>query len=208
VPFPGWVAAGVAAVRGGVQLAGGPVLDVRPYHPVALSDNLLQFAEFPLGRPDGPATHFPGCNLAMARDEFLSVGGFPPVRVSAGEDGAFARLVRERHPDGLRFVRAMAVRHEGRTGLRALLRHHRRFGYCRAVLGLSLSPAQRRLASLPLMTVPIAAKRVAYILGRGAAWDASLLARTLLLLPLVTAGALAWAIGFRHGLAASPRGAS
>ena len=117
VPEPGWLAAGQAAIEAGARLAGGPVLDALPFHPIAASDNLLQFAEFPRGRPAGPATHFPGCNLAIRRADFAALGGFPPVHLPAGEDGVFSRAVLAHHPDGLRFTSAMAVRHQGRTNL-------------------------------------------------------------------------------------------
>ena len=184
-------------------LVGGPVLDARPFHPISVSDNLLQFAEFPRGRPDGPATHFPGCNVAIRRMAFEALGGFPPTSLPAGEDGAFSALVRERHPETLRFVRAMAVRHDGRTRFGEFLRHHERFGYCRAALDLSLAPRHRRLAAWPLMTGPVAAKRLGFILGRGFAWDAGQLLKSLALIPLLAAGSVAWAAGFRRGLAAS-----
>jgi glycosyltransferase involved in cell wall biosynthesis len=203
VPEPGWLAAAHAALAGPVVLAGGPVLDLRPFHPVCVSDNLLQFAEFPRGRPDGGATHFPGCNLAIRRADFEALGGFPPVHLPAGEDGAFSALVRERHPDTLRFVRAMAVRHEGRSGFGEFLRHQECFGHCRAALDLDLAPRHRRLAAWPLMTGPVAAKRLAFILGRGVAWDSGQLLRSVLLMPVLAAGLVAWAAGFRRGLAAS-----
>lgn len=206
VPEPGWLEAARSALAEGPRLVGGPVVDAQPFHPIGVSDNLLQFAEFPRGRPDGPATHFPGCNLAIRRADFETLGGFPAVRLPAGEDGAFSSIARERHPDGLRFIRGMAVRHRGRTGLRQFLRHQERFGYCRGVLGLSLDPRYQRLAARPLMTAPVAMKRLAFILGRGLAWDSGLLVRTLLLLPLVVPGLIAWAIGFRRGLAAAARG--
>jgi hypothetical protein len=203
VPEPGWLAAANAALAGPVLLAGGPVLDLRPFHPICVSDNLLQFAEFPRGRPDGAATHFPGCNLAIRRADFEAVGGFPPVHLPAGEDGAFSALVRERHPHALRFVRDMAVRHEGRSGFGEFLRHQERFGYCRAALDLDLAPRHRRLAAWPLMTGPVAARRLGFILGRGIAWDAGQLLRSALLMPVLAAGLVAWAAGFRRGLAAS-----
>jgi glycosyltransferase involved in cell wall biosynthesis len=203
VPEPGWLAAAHAALAGPVVLAGGPVLDLRPFHPISVSDNLLQFAELPRGRPDGSASHFPGGNLAIRRADFEALGGFPPVHLPAGEDGAFCGLVRQRHPDTLRFVRAMAVRHEGRTGFGEFLRHHERFGYCRAALDLDLSPRQRRLAAWPLMTGPVAVKRLGFIFGRGVAWDVGQLLRSLLLTPVLAAGLVAWAAGFRRGLAVS-----
>jgi glycosyltransferase involved in cell wall biosynthesis len=197
---PGWLAAAKAALEAGARLASGPVLHARPLHPIAVSDNLLQFADFPPNRPDGPARYFAGCNLAIRRADFEAVGGFPDVTLPAGEDTSFCAAVQARWPDGLRFRRAMRVRHTGRTTFGAFLDHHATFGYCRAALDLHLVPWQRRWGAHRVMTPPVAAKRLSYILGRGWQWDRWQLARTLVLLPLVLPGLLAWASGFRRGL--------
>ena len=54
------------------------------------------------------------------------------------------------------------------------------------------------------MTVRVAAKRLGFILGRGLPWDVGQLARTLLL-RLLAPGLIAWAGGFRRGLATARR---
>jgi mycofactocin glycosyltransferase len=200
VPEAGWLAAARAAVEAGARLASGPVLHAKPLHPIAVSDNLLQFADFPPNRPDGPARYFAGCNLAIRREDFEAVGGFPDVVLPAGEDTSFCGVVLARWPDGLQFKRAMQVRHTGRTTFAAFLDHHATFGYCRAALDLHLAPWQRRWGVHRVMAPPVAAKRLSYILGRGWQWDRWQLARTLLLLPIVLPGLLAWASGFRRGL--------
>jgi GT2 family glycosyltransferase len=197
---PGWLAAAKSALEAGARLAGGPVLHARPLHPIAVSDNLLQFADFPSNRPDGPARYFAGCSLAIRRADFEAVGGFPNVTLPAGEDTSFCRAVLARWPGGLRFTRAMRVRHTGRATFGAFLDHHATFGYCRAALDLHLAPWQRRWGAHRLMTPPVAAKRLSYILGRGWQWDRWQLARTLVLLPIVVPGLIAWASGFRRGL--------
>lgn len=204
VPEPGWLAAAGAALESGARLASGPVLHARPLHPIAVSDNLLQFADFPPNRPDGSARYFAGCNLAIRRADFEAVGGFPDVVSPAGEDTLFSGAVLARWPGGLHFKRAMRVRHTGRTTFRAFLDHHATFGYCRAALDLHLAPWQRRWAAHRWMAPSVAAKRLTYILGRGWQWDRWQLARTLVLLPIVLPGLFAWASGFRRGLRAIP----
>jgi hypothetical protein len=52
------------------------------------------------------------------------------------------------------------------------------------------------------MDLAITAKRLIYILGRGLQWDRAQLARTLVLLPIVLPGLVAWTAGFRRGLRA------
>jgi len=200
IPDPEWLGAALAALTPGVRLVGGPVLDALPFHPVAVSDNLLQFADFPATRPDEPAAYFPGCNLAIRRADFDRVGGFPPVPLPAGEDTSFCEAVLAQWPTGVRFARSMRVRHLGRTGLRAFLRHQATFGFCRGVLGLHLRAAHRRLGVLTIMIVPVALKRLAYILARRARWAPARLPAELALLPLLVPGLLAWAVGFRRGL--------
>lgn len=206
VPEPGWLAAARAALDAGARLASGPVLHARPLHPIAVSDNLLQFADFPPNRPDGPAKYFAGCNLAIRRADFEAVGGFPDVILPAGEDTSFCGAVLARWPGGLHFKRAMRVRHTGRTTFGAFLDHHATFGYCRAALDLHLAPWQRRWGAHRLMAPPVAAKRLSYILGRGWQWDRWQLARTLVLLPIVLPGLFAWASGFQRGLRTIPGG--
>jgi glycosyltransferase involved in cell wall biosynthesis len=199
-PEPGWLDAAYAALTAGARLAGGPVLHARPLHPIAVSDNLLQFADFPPNRPDGPARYFPGCNLAIRRDDFYSVGGFPAITLPSGEDTSFCSAVSARWPEGLSFTRRMQVRHAGRTTLRAFLEHHSTFGYCRSALDLHLAPWHRRWGRVRAMGAAIAAKRLSYILGRGLQWDGAQLARALVLLPILVAGLIAWTAGFRRGL--------
>lgn len=204
VPEPGWLAAARAALQAGARLVSGPVLHARPLHPIAVSDNLLQFADFPSNRPDGPAIYFAGCNLAIRRADFEAVGGFPDVILPAGEDTSFCVAVAARWPGSLHFKRGMRVRHTGRTTFRAFLDHHATFGYCRGALDLHLAPWHRSWGSHPLMAPSVAAKRLAYILGRGLQWDWWQLARTVMLLPIVLPGLFAWASGFRRGLRAIP----
>jgi glycosyltransferase involved in cell wall biosynthesis len=196
---PGWVSALARALEGGARLAGGPVLQGRPWHPVSFADNLLQFVDFPAARPEGEAVHFPGCNAALARDDFDALGGFPTSDVPAGEDVLFSVAAGKRWPGGNRFVPGMRVRHFGRTTPGALFRHHETFGYWRARLDLLLNPAHKRLGRSIWMIVPVMLKRLAYIAHRTARWNPAGLVALVLLLPLLVFGLAGWAIGFRRG---------
>ncbi|MCP4209085.1 MAG: glycosyltransferase family 2 protein, partial [Shimia sp.] len=51
VPEPDWLATALAALQAGVKIVGGSILDAYPFHPIAVSDNMLQFADFPRQRP-------------------------------------------------------------------------------------------------------------------------------------------------------------
>ena len=200
-PAPGWLQAALGAAEAGARLVGGPVLNALPRHPVSVADNLLQFAEFPAGRPEGPATHFPGCNLAIRHEDWVALGRFPEDGL--GEDIVLCQRMVDRQPESLRFAPGMAVRHSGRIGFREMLRHHHGLGLWRGRLGLRIGSTQRRLGGLALMILPFALWRLLYIARRTAAWDPRGFPRLLLLSPLLTAGSVAWAIGFRRGIAAA-----
>ena len=202
VPRPGWLAAAAGALRHGARLVGGPVTDLRPYHPIARADNLLQFAHVPAERPAMPAKLLPGGNSALRRADFLAAGGFRhPARQIAGEDVILCEAVSARWPGATRFVPAMAVRHAGRSTLAAYLRHQYVFGYARGALGLCLKPVHGRLGRWLIMLGPVVLKRLTYIAGQSLRWRglAGLLP-VIVLLPVLLAGLVGWAVGFRHGL--------
>jgi glycosyltransferase involved in cell wall biosynthesis len=202
VPEPGWVRASSAGLQAGARLVGGPVLDLLPTHPIAASDNLLQFVECGAGRPEGRATRLPSCNLGIRRADFDALGGF--AEVAAAEDILFSQVALSRWPDGFRFLPAMRVRHLGRTELQAFLTHQTWFGYSRGRLRNDLTPRQQRLAASPVMLPAVVAKRLGYILGRTAAWNPRGLARAVGLSPLLIMGLSAYAIGLRRGLRGGP----
>lgn len=195
----GWLAAAIEELGRGAAMVGGPVLDALPWHPVAVVDNLLQFSDFRPRRRDGRARYFPACSMAVPREAFTAVGGFSEVDVSAGEDTALCNRFLRRWPDGLRFVRRMRVRHDGRRSLADLLRHQSSFGHARGVLGLHLTETQRRWGARALALPAVVVKRLGYVAGRTLRFHPAALPRMVILLPLVLAGLTAWALGFRRG---------
>ena len=198
-----WLATAVDELRRGAAMVGGPVLDALPWHPIAVTDNLLQFADFRPGREDGRARYFPACNMAVRREAFAAVGGFPEFDLGANEDTSLCNRFLRRWPDGLRFVRAMRVSHHGRTGLGEFFKHQSGFGYARGSLGLHLTERQRRWGARAAMLPAVVLKRLSYLAGRTLRFDPAGVPRMVLLLPLILPGLTAWALGFRRGCRAS-----
>ena len=194
----GWLQAAVAGLRDGARLIGGPVLDEHPMHPIAAMDNVMQFADFAPRRPEGPIPHFPGCNFAVSRATFDELGGFPgdaPIST----DTLFTEAAARRWPREVVFSRRMRIRHEGRRGVVEMWRHHERFGYYRARLGLRLTPFQRRRGHNPVFAALFAGRRVAYLALRCAQWDPGRLPRLIAFSPALLIGLAGWARGFRRG---------
>lgn len=198
VAEPDWIVTLHAAMKAGHRAVGGAVLQGDPWNPVSVVDNLMQFVELDPGRPKGPRDLLPSCNLAMAREDFNTIGGFPELELPAGEDVLFCARVRSRWEDGLHFEPAMQVRHFGRAGLREFWRHQVTFGYCRGAYALELRPSHRRMARRWVFAPAVAAKRLSYLLSRAAGHPASF-ARMIVLSPLLVAGVAAWCVGFRRG---------
>jgi glycosyltransferase involved in cell wall biosynthesis len=192
---PAWLAGALAALERSAGAVGGAVLDALPWHPIAVADNLLQFYDLSPRRRAGPASYFPACNFAIRRSLFDALGGFPSVPL--GEDVLLSRAVAREH--GLEFVPGMRVRHLGRTGLLAFIRHHRGFGRARGELRLMTRPLEARLAHhwsyLPVLMV----KRLAYMGARLAGHSPDRLLRFVVLLPLIALGTAMWAVGMVEG---------
>ena len=202
-PERGWLRAALDALQGDARLVGGPIGDALPLHPVAVSDNLLQFADFAVGRPDGEARNIPACNMAVSRLDFVELGGFVHQRGMVAEDTALCTKALEYWPDGVRFVQAMRVRHRGRTQIREFMHHHYGFGVARGAQRIHLSPMQVRLARLAILIPLTALWRLRYIFDRVLRWRTRAIVPLFLLLPLIAPGLVAWSIGLWRGLRAA-----
>jgi glycosyltransferase involved in cell wall biosynthesis len=200
VPESGWLAAARESLQAGARLTGGPVLDLLPWHPIAAIDNLLQFADFPAGRPDGSARYFPGCNLAIRRDDLLSAGGFPDDVGGRSGDALFSTLARKHWPGAIYFKQQMRVRHQGRSSLGIMWRHQKAFGQDRAQLRIQLKPIHQRLGRHALSMPLVMGKRLSYIVASTRRWHPAGLIRIVVFFTILAIGLLAWSLGFYQGM--------
>ena len=203
IPADCWLKTAYDALQNGARMAGGPVLDELPGHPIAAADNLLQFADLGPDRPSGIAELLPGCNLAVRKEVFWGLNGFrdtPPI-----EDSLFATAVFSCWPESCVFVPEMRVSHKGRVTLKDFWRHQERFGYARGVFGFRVMAYQQKLASRWFLVPLVILKRMIYVFSRANRWNSGLLIRNFILLPVIALGQLSWAIGFRHGCCAAIR---
>jgi GT2 family glycosyltransferase len=197
IPTNRWLQAAHDELASGAQMVGGPVLDALPFHPIATADNLLQFADIASGRPMGKVEILPGCNLAVRKEAFETVNGFPNVPFI--EDSLFTSAIAGRWPSACRFVPEMQVNHRGRTTLNGLWYHQNYFGYVRGLYGFRLKESQQKLACRWDILPFIVLKRLKYIFNRNRMWNPELIIRNFLFLPLIVFGQLGWAVGFRRG---------
>lgn len=198
VADPGYLSASHRALINGARISGGPILDAL-LSPVSMSDNFVQFADFPPGRRDGPVAWLPTCNFAIHKEDFLAVGGFVDTGMPLGEDPILCFEIGRRSPGGVRFTADQRVRHRGRAEFKVMLGHHWKFGYGRAVLGLEVKPWQRSVGRSVFAVPGVAMWRYLYLMRRTAKWAPVRLIRSLLLTPIVLMALFAWAWGFRKG---------
>jgi glycosyltransferase involved in cell wall biosynthesis len=197
IPSNRWLKTAYDTLENGQQMVGGPVLDEMPYHPIAATDNLLQFAELGSERPMGITELLPGCNLAVRQDVFKEVNGFPDIPFI--EDSLFTSAVTLRWPNHCCYVPDMQVTHKGRTTLKDLWRHQNIFGYSRGINSFRVEDYQKKLACKWILIPLVILKRLVYIFRKARFWKYRLLLRNILFLPLIVIGQLAWAAGFRKG---------
>jgi glycosyltransferase involved in cell wall biosynthesis len=197
VPGNNWLNAAFQSLESSRRAVGGPVLDALPHNPIAVTDNLLQFTDVPPGRPAGNITHTPGCNFGIRLEVFEQAGGF--LELESGEDVQLTNRINHLYPEGIHFNPDMRVAHTGRKTIAGLWNHQKHFGYWRGKLGLRITERQQhhgqRLVLIPL----VIGKRMVYLFTRLGKWNKRLIARNILLLPLILVGLVSWSIGFRQG---------
>jgi GT2 family glycosyltransferase len=197
-PDTGWLDSVSKALGQDAKFAGGAVGNSLPLHPIAVADNLMQFADYLSGRPEGPVNALPGCNLAARRLDFDCLGGFRE-NLDTGEDTLFVELASRRWPGQVVFDPRMRVLHRGRTTLGSFWKHQERFGYHRGVLGLRLKAGfQERGRNIPFVIL-LCLRRLAYFLTRTIQWEPLGLPRFLVILPLIAFGLAAYGKGFLNG---------
>lgn len=199
IPGPGWVNAALEAVAGGAAIAGGPIIDVLPWHFIAASDNRLQFVDFPARRPAGTHPYIPGAHLVMPRAIFERTGGFQEGATVA-QDVLLTAPVAADQPGRVRFCPGMIVQHWGRRDWNVFLQHHRSFGESRAIHRFRVDRSLEWLGRHPALAWIILLRRLAYITIRVLQWNLPDLPRFILQLPMVICGLVAWTTGFVGGM--------
>lgn len=197
IPCANWISAALSALRQGSCMAGGPVSDALPDHPVASADNICQFSDLRPFRPQGLIDMLPACNLAVRRESFDRIGGFPLVLNI--EDVFFTNRVSSRWPGLCRFVPEMHVAHKGRSTLAEFWRHQYRFGHQRGFFGFRLTKAQQNIGRWRIAVPMIVLKRLIYIFQRIAAWNRNRFGWYIIISPLIVYGLIGWAMGFQLG---------
>jgi len=195
---PGWLGAIQDAMNAGAKAVGGPVLNQLPLHPVAVIDNLMQFVDQAPRRPPGRARELPGCNMAIRRDAFDAIGGFPED-VYPGEDTIFSQQASHQWPERVRYSPAARIHHRGRTSIREFMRHQYDFGFGRGRYALNVSSRQQSLGRRIPFAVLAGLRRLAYFFLRTAQWNILSLPRLVVFSPVLLIGLASWTRGFRRG---------
>lgn len=203
VPETDWLSLMEQEEASVLKMISGPVTDLFPKNPVTVADNMLQFGEYNLNRPQGPVAHATSCNLLVRRDIFIEVGGFPdhyPI-----EDILFSQAVVKKVGNLAVYHPCMRVRHAGRDTFTAYLNHQYDFGFARSAHAVLVSDFLLRLARHAVLIPVVALHRLVYIYRRLAHWK--LLRWThVAYLFWVIPGLMAWAYGFQQGSKAYYRG--
>ncbi len=194
-PSPSFVIAVHRALAEGIRAVTGPIEDADP-RLIPVCDNLLQFSDFSINRPDGPAPYAPGGNLAIRREDFLDTPGFPD---GEAEDLRFCFSLLQRWPNSLHYRASMVTGHIGRAGIRTYLRHHFRFGRSRARHGILVKDWHLAVGRHAITVPPIVLKRFSYLVTSVGRLNPRRLPFVLAASPLLLLGILAWAVGFRRG---------
>lgn len=192
VPEPGWLDELERNLRPGIDAVAGGIVNGTPESAIGTSGFLLEFADWLPERPGSPR-HGATCNLLVRRRALERCGGFASD-LWPGEDTVFTFRLGEK--GRLTFAPGARVRHLNRTGLLDYLHHQARLGFSFSEVCRRTQFPYRQFTRLPL--APLTGfVRVARLWRRLSRWD--LLPRTSALLPLVLAGATAWAAGLTAG---------
>lgn len=192
-----WLQTAYDALIGGAQMIGGAVLDAMPEKLISVVDNFLQFADLLPGRPREKVEVLPACNLAVRKEVFEAVRGFPDSLLI--QDSLFTSNVAQIWPDECWFVPEMMVAHRGRSTFNGLYQHHKSFGYFRGLYRFRVSKFQQRASRIWVFIPMIVFKRLIYIYHRILKWNRGQFMRYLGLMPIVMYGLWGWAVGFHQG---------
>jgi GT2 family glycosyltransferase len=184
--------------RGTYAAVGGAVANGTPKSAIGTAAYWSEFNEFAPGRPAGEVRGVPQCNVCFRRAALVGPTPFPEVRFGAEELAFNYELGRA---GGVFFFDpSIVVTHVNRTTWPAFVAHQRVLGQGSALARRMVPLSGRVLVRHPALVALMPFYRTAALLGRVARAQPAALGRVLTLTPLVLAGYVEWARGFREGV--------
>jgi GT2 family glycosyltransferase len=183
--------------RGTYAAVGGAVANGTPGSAIGSAAYWNEFNEFTPGAPAAVVPGVPQCNVCFRRDALVGASPFPTVRFGA-EELAFNYELGRRGGTFF-FDPAIVVTHVNRTTWSAFTAHQRKLGagsaMARRLVPLPGGVAVRHPSLIPLLPFLRLGRAWTRVAGR----QPRDLPRVLALAPLMLAGYVAWAAGFRAG---------
>ena len=198
VPLPNWLSEIYLSLINGNEIVIGPVINMYPLHPVASTDNLLQFPDFQKFRTSSNITHFPACNLGITKKLFNKTNGFPED-VLTGEDVIFSQSAISINKGNIFYNKKLIVKHSGRKNIISFIEHNKNLGFYRGYLSLKIGKVENNFRNTFLFAFIFGVKRFFYIIVRTAQWNLIGLLRIIFFSPFFILGLSAWVDGFWQG---------
>lgn len=199
IPSPHWVEQAMVDLPPGCPMMGGPVLDDENARPIEWVDNRLQFADFQAGRPRGPISHMPSCNMVLPLTVFKALGGFREDIIT-GEDVLFTLQLKELKIGQIWFNPNLEIYHHGRGEWVEFIEHQKSLGYYRGWLDLMVNRTIRQMGAHPILKWLLVIRRSIYIYLRIFQFDKRSIFRSIFYFPLIVCGLVAWTTGFNLGV--------
>jgi len=191
-----WVQNILKAHANGTQVAGGPVCNGTPWHPVGTAEYLLEFSELIPRHEAGPVRFIPTCNISFRRQVFDRVGKLQDS--IKGSDALFARqlnLLGEK----IHFDPAIRIWHTNRKSLKKYLINQYHCGKGGAEVRRVEKQLGAILVRLPFLIPLIPVARTLLISARLLRHNRLLFLQFWLLYPLILLGMAAYTWGFWKG---------
>lgn len=193
---PDWLQNMIENQRAGQLVAGGPVGNGTPWHPVGTAEFLLEFNSF-LGRRLRQVSVLPTCNISYRRELFDRYGLF--LATIKGSDSIFSRKIAQA---GIPVYLDPKIRmiHRNRTGWRKFFRNQYNLGIGSAQTRKILTISGSNLLKFPLLGIFIPILRTGAISLRLLRWSPENFIKFVLLYWLILPGLVVFTAGFFHGV--------
>ena len=161
----------------------------------------IEFSSFLPGLASGDRDALSSCNLLVRKEEFLACGGFDE-NLEMAEDLMLCRRMSGQAGTLLYIEASTGVCHSNDATWEKARGHLRRLGYWSGRFRTLEQVPGSWLRHFPALSLALPLWRLPRIMGRVFRSDAKEGLRSLIRLPWLVWGLLAWALGFRQGLKA------